>query len=278
MNARGPKWYKENWTLDIKGQSWVEDTEKQVDFLIETMELTGHERILDLACGFGRHALAFSERGFEVLGVDITKAFIDDATATATARSLSAQFLCADIRSLCFCCEFDVVVNLADGAIGYLEDDEQNEMIFDVAARALKPGGFHFIDICDADHAEAHFPKRHWEVGQHALALAEFEWNPSTRRMLYGGTDIPFGEIAQPPKAFTGDPIRLYSRAELEQIYAARGMGIVSTFGDWAGAAKTIHHLQLLLLAQKAHPAAEMRISSKIVGNRRNAVDGEISQ
>ena len=251
MKSRGPQWYKENWTLDIKQQSWVEDTENQVDFLIRTLNLKGHERILDLACGYGRHALSLSARGFEVVGVDITRDYIDDAIASAESLSLSAQFLCADIRRLSYCDEFDVVLNLADGAIGYLENDEENLKIFDVAARALKRGGRHFIDVCDADHADAYFPKRHWEVGNQALALAQFDWNKDTRRMLYGGADIPFGEIALPPQAFVGDPIRLYSRAELEAIYAERGMQIIDTFGDWTGAQKTVHALQLLLVAQK---------------------------
>lgn len=32
-------WYKRNWTLDIQDQSWVEDIKRQVDFLVEKLEL-----------------------------------------------------------------------------------------------------------------------------------------------------------------------------------------------------------------------------------------------
>lgn len=53
MKAQKDDWYKHGWTLDIKNQSWVEDTENQVDFIIKTLRLTGKERILDLACGYG---------------------------------------------------------------------------------------------------------------------------------------------------------------------------------------------------------------------------------
>ena len=65
-------WYKKIWTLDIQNQSWVEDTKKQVDFLIEKLKLCGDERVLDLACGFGRHSLELAGRGFDVTGIDIT--------------------------------------------------------------------------------------------------------------------------------------------------------------------------------------------------------------
>ena len=60
--AKNPEWYKQIWTLDIKDQSWVEDTENQVDFIAKALNLSGKERILDLACGFGRHSLSFAKK------------------------------------------------------------------------------------------------------------------------------------------------------------------------------------------------------------------------
>ena len=55
-------WYKKIWTLDIQNQSWVEDTARQVNFVIDKLELKGNEKILDLACGFGRHYLPWSKQ------------------------------------------------------------------------------------------------------------------------------------------------------------------------------------------------------------------------
>ena len=158
MKAQEADWYKHGWTLDIKNQSWVEDTESQVDFIIKTLRLTGKERILDLACGYGRHSLSLARKGYSVIGVDITPEYIDDARKTAKAESLNADFINADIRDVRFENEFDVVLNLADGAIGYLETDEENLKIFDVVSHALKSGGKHFMDICNAEHAEHYFP------------------------------------------------------------------------------------------------------------------------
>ncbi len=121
--VKQPDWYKHGWTLDIKNQSWTEDTKNQVDFIIQTLKMTGRERVLDLACGYGRHSLELASRGYSVTGVDITEAYIDDATKTAKEMSLDTTFICSDIRNVSFSEEFDVVLNLADGAIGYLELD-----------------------------------------------------------------------------------------------------------------------------------------------------------
>lgn len=222
MRAKNADWYKHGWSLDIKNQSWVEDTENQVDFIIKTLNMTGEERILDLACGYGRHSISFARKGFSVVGIDITQEYINDAIKNSNDESLDAEFINSDIRDIRFKNEFDVVLNIADGAIGYLETDEENLKIFDVVARALKSGGKHFADICNAEYAEHFFPKVGWEIGEKALALSKFEWNKETRRMLYGGWDIPYGLPAQKPNITTGDPTRLYSIAELKSILQQR--------------------------------------------------------
>jgi len=59
-----------------------------------------------------------------------------------------------------FANEFDVVLNLADGATGYLETDDENLKIFDVIATALKQGKKHLIDVCSAERAQLFFSKR----------------------------------------------------------------------------------------------------------------------
>ena len=248
-----PDWYKYGWSLNIKNSSWTEDTENQVDFIIKAMGLKGGERILDLACGYGRHALALARRGFTLVGVDITPAYIEDAKQNAAREGLPAAFILSDIRDVAFENEFDAVLNLADGAIGYLENDEENLKIFDVIARALKPGGAHFMDVCNAEHARRHFPKKHWEPGEKALALAQFAWDEATRRMTYGGWDIPYGQPAQKPDIVmeNADPVRLYDLPELEDILRQRGMEVTAAYCDYYGNPATHREIQLMVCARK---------------------------
>lgn len=251
MKAKSPDWYKNIWTLDIKNMSWVEHTENQVDFIIRTLELKGVERILDLACGYGRHAISFARRGFSVVGVDITKAYIDDAVNSAKGVLPNAEFICSDIRDVSFSSEFDVVLNLADGAIGYLENDDENLKIFDVVSNALKHGGKHFMDICSAEHAQAFFPKRSWAAGEKEFSFSEFEWDAEKRIMLYGGGGFTYGEIAKKPEMMEGNPTRLYSISEIDAIFKERGMSIVGTFSDYTGKAASYKDLQLMVYSVK---------------------------
>ena len=246
-------WYKHCWSLDIKNDSWTDDTENQVNFIVKTLELTGKERILDLACGYGRHSLSLARRGFSVVGVDITKAFIDDAVKSAAEENLTATFIHSDIRDVAFDGEFDVVLNLADGAIGYLENDDENIKIFNVIAKALNPGGKHFMDVCSADHAEKYFPEKSWDIGEQSLALAQFDWDPDTRRMTYAGWSVPYGEPAQKPNIDmeNENPYRLYSMKELKDILADRDMHIISSFSNYYGKESTDKEMQLMVYSQK---------------------------
>lgn len=251
MKAFEANWYKSIWSLDIKKQSWVEDTENQVDFIVNTLKLTGKERILDLACGFGRHSLSLARRGFQVTGVDITQEFIKDAIQVASSEGLNAQFIHSDIRELPITNEYDVVLNLADGAVGYLESDEENLKIFHVISNALKPGGKHFMDICNAEYAQHYFPAQYWDAGENALSLSRFEWDEKKRIMLFGDSTIVYGESAVKPNIEYGMPQRLYSIDEIERIWKQKGMQVVQTFSNYYGKNASYKELQLMVYSRK---------------------------
>jgi SAM-dependent methyltransferase len=254
---RDSQWYRTSWTLEIQDMSWVEQTAAQVDFVCGVLELRGRERILDLACGFGRHSLELARRGFHVVGVDITADYIDEARKRAEEEGLDTEFVCADLSETSYRDEFDVVLNLADGAIGYLEDDAQNLRVFDTVSLALKQGGKHLMDVCNAAYAAKHFPRRGWEVGSRGLSLSDFEWDSASSRMVFGGVELKYGEVLTKPEEISCDPVRLYTLPELEAILRNRGMVVRQAFGDYdRTVAASDDQLQLLVYSQKQSATA----------------------
>lgn len=251
MRRMESDWYRKIWSLDIQDQSWVEDTTRQVDFLVETLGLSGGERILDLACGFGRHSLELARRGFSVIGVDITAEYVNFANILAEKEGLNAHFLCMDIREVPFEEKFDLVLNMADGAIGYLENDGENEKIFDLVSRALKPGGKHFMDIMNGGYARTHFPCKFWDAGKNGLTLSLFEWEEESKTLLYGQRDYLYGEPLTKPEIPEGNPIRLYTLEELRALLGARGMAVVDSFSDFSGKPSSENAIQLLVYSRK---------------------------
>jgi SAM-dependent methyltransferase len=122
--------------------SFTKGTEQEVDFLVAELGLEPGMRLLDVGCGPGRHAHAFAVRGLEVVGVDISRRFVDLAARDAPP---GATFVRGDARALAFDAEFDAVVSLCQGAFGLAGGpgaalDADGEVLGGIA-RALRPGG-----------------------------------------------------------------------------------------------------------------------------------------
>ncbi len=122
--------------------SFTKGTDQEVDFLVDALELTPGQRVLDVGCGPGRHAHALAERGLEVVGIDISQTFVDLASAGAPA---GARFERADARTLAFDQEFDAAISLCQGAFGLTGGPgsplDGDGAVLAGMARALRPGG-----------------------------------------------------------------------------------------------------------------------------------------
>lgn len=131
--------------------SFTKGTQQEVEFLVEMLEISPGDRVLDVGCGPGRHALSLARLGYEVVGVDISQEFVGLASASAAAENLdNATFVVGDARDLGFEAEFDVVISLCQGGFGLtggpgaqemLPARELDEPILAGIAAALTPGG-----------------------------------------------------------------------------------------------------------------------------------------
>jgi len=204
---------------------WADRTGDEVDRAMAMLGAGGGERVLDLACGTGRHSLELARRGFSVVGVDISP----DLLAIAEAESLSATFLSADLRELDFDQEFDLVLNLNDGAIGYFETEEENQRTFEVIAAALRPGGGNLLQLPNVLYAEAHLPQKTWIAGEGMVELIDHRWEPRTRYLEGSTTPIVVGETFEGVKPIPFRQ-RLYSVEELTEIYGSVGMKLENAF------------------------------------------------
>jgi SAM-dependent methyltransferase len=208
---------------------WADRTSAEVDRALAMLGAQGGERILDMACGTGRHSHELARRGFEVVGVDISPDLLGIAEADAEAESLAASFIAADLRELDFDQEFDFVLNLNDGAIGYFETEDENHRTFEVIAAALRPGGGNLLQLPNVLYAEMHLPQKTWIEGGSMIELIDHRWDSRTRYLEGTTTPIHFGEV------FEGvSPIpfrqRLYSVDELTEIYGSVGMSFANVF------------------------------------------------
>lgn len=230
-------WYRSGFPPITAKMPWADRTEAEVDRAIMMLRPTGGERVLDLACGIGRHSLELRRRGFEVVGIDISEELLEMARREAEAQALEVTFTQADLRELTYQDEFDLVLSLNDGAVGYFETEEENRRTFEVISRALRPGGGHLVQLPNVLHAEKNLPKKSWIVGESTLELSDHHWNAQDRYIEGSTVPIRFGEVFE-----KYEPIpfrqRLYSAEELAEIYTSVGMRLANTFAGSGKARK----------------------------------------
>jgi SAM-dependent methyltransferase len=140
--------------------AFTKGTEQEVQFLWEALGLRAGQRVLDVGCGPGRHALELARRGVDVVGIDLSPDFVALATEAAEQEGLPARFEAADVRDLAFEAEFDAVVCLCQGGFGLLGGRDEVP-VFGRMARAVRSGGW---IVVSAFHAG--FVVRHLEAGE----------------------------------------------------------------------------------------------------------------
>jgi SAM-dependent methyltransferase len=104
--------------------SFTKGTRQEVAFLIELTGLGPEDRVLDVGCGPGRHAVELAGAGLRVTGVDVSRKFLDIAAARARSEGVGASFFQVDARQMPFDDEFDAVISICQGAFGLMGDDD----------------------------------------------------------------------------------------------------------------------------------------------------------
>jgi SAM-dependent methyltransferase len=223
-------WYETAFTGMSAEMAWTERTGSEIDRALTMLRPEGGERILDLACGTGRHSLELVRRGFSVVGVEIGAELVEIARRDAEQEGLEAEFVQGDLRELDYDADFDIVLNLNDGAVGYFETDEENHRTFEVISRALKPGGKNLIQVPNVLHARAHLPQRSWIPSATMVELVEHRWNKKDHYMEGAMIPVKFGEPLENLDKRIEFRQRLYTVDELRDLYASVDMTLDRVF------------------------------------------------
>lgn len=97
-----------------KGRA-VREAEILLDLLTEHgVPRNGH--LLDAACGIGRHAVPMAQRGYQVVGLDISPLYVAMAKDYAVSEDVQVNFLCGDMLKVASLlggeAPFDAIVNM----------------------------------------------------------------------------------------------------------------------------------------------------------------------
>lgn len=173
------------------GERRFAEARKEVKWIINAAKLKKGDRILDLGCGNGRHAIAFARRGIDVVGVDCCRRQIKLAHKNARKLELKnrVRFIKADMRTFRSLGPYHAVVMLGNGASCLYNSNDFQKFIRHVF-RLIMPGGYFFFDAFH--HAEMLHRcrvKRDWNKSDaHTYRLIEREYD--SKKGVYKGSLI----------------------------------------------------------------------------------------
>ena len=118
-----------------------------MDNLTHYLNLPEKAKVLDLACGKGRHSIYLKQLGFDVLGVDLSENSIAEATKNTSEH---LHFKVHDMREP-MVEKFDAIFNLFT-SFGYFENEADNQKTLSAIKESLSEYGFAVIDFMNVQH------------------------------------------------------------------------------------------------------------------------------
>ena len=224
-----------------------DQTLREVEFVAAALNCPAGGELLDIGCGYGRHAIELVQRGFNVTGLDLSLPLLIRAADEAQRRALSVNFVHADMREMAFEKQFDGAYCMLT-SFGYF-DEEANLRVAERIGRALKPGARLLLDIVNRDYIVGDLPVRVWWEGTGCVVLEEVDFNFHTSR-INTHRSIVFEDGRQLEQELS---IRAYSLHEIGRLLRQAGFrvtdvsGHLATRGDFFGSASR----NLLVLAEK---------------------------
>jgi SAM-dependent methyltransferase len=118
-----------------------------MDTLTQYLNLPERAKVLDLACGKGRHSIYLNQLGFDVIGADLSENSIKSAK---TNENETLHFEVHDMREE-MPSKFDAIFNLFT-SFGYFENEEDNLTTLIAIKNSLTDYGFAVIDFMNVQH------------------------------------------------------------------------------------------------------------------------------
>jgi len=240
------------WYVDGFGEHYLElyahRNEREAELALALLERSGRlrpgERLLDLACGAGRHLAGLGRRQLRAVGLDLSEPLLKAARGRLRPGLALVR---GDMRRLPFAAaSFDGALSMFT-SFGYFREDAENWQVFAELARVLRPGGWLFFDFLNRSALPGQMAERGERRGEHWIAEEE--------RRIEGERIVK--RVTVRPRTGEGEAlryeesVRLFAPAELSAALAGRGFRERERWGDYHGGPYAPQSARFILLVER---------------------------
>lgn len=220
-------------------------TPLECDFMERALRIRPPAKLLDLACGIGRHAVEFARRGYEVTGIDATSGYLARARREAKRKRVQVQFAHSELLRIPFRETFDAAYSFYT-SFGYYRRESDNLRAMRAIARALRPGGRVLIDTVNRDWFVVNRMKQLWYDYGDFILLENLDFDERRNRTLSTWI-IAAGRVRKVYKHSE----HIYDRRDLAALMRRAGLVPVRAFGNYKGEPLSPKRNRLVLVGQR---------------------------
>ena len=226
MEKCNKNWFSDWFNTSYYHQLYRDRDENEATFFIKNLighlNPTSNSKILDVACGKGRHSLIINQLGYDVTGIDLSENSITEATKMADEN---LHFAVHDMREAFRTEAFDYVFNLFT-SFGYFNDQSDNQKVLYAVAKNLKSKGYFVLDFLNSVKVVNELiPYEEKEIEGILFKITKtFEDNVIHKKIEFNDHNRDY--------SFT-EQVTAFSKKELEQLFAQSQLEITHSFGNY---------------------------------------------
>lgn len=190
--------------------------------LLQHLNFSNNSRILDLACGKGRHAIYLNKKGFNVTGTDLSENSISTAKEF---ESTALEFRVNDMRLPLSTEPFNAILNLFT-SFGYFNSTDENLKVLESINQMLTSSGVFVIDFMNAKKVIDHLVK------EEIKTIDDITFRLS--RSVEDGLIIKRIQFEDQGKSFSfEEKVQALYLDDFEQLISKSNLKIDSIFGNY---------------------------------------------
>ncbi len=240
-------WFKDWFNSPYYHQLYINRDENEaaafIDQLITHLHPQEGSRMLDVACGKGRHAVQLAGKGFDVSGIDLSEESITEALQFETD---TLHFYRHDMRLPCWINYFDYAFNFFT-SFGYFKSRREHDNAIRTIAQSIRHQGYFVMDYMNIHFTEGQItPTATKQI--EGIVFNITKWFDDTH--FYKKIIVQDAELDAPIE-FT-ERVAKFSLADFNRMFAQQGLLIQEVYGDYSFSPyNAAHSPRLIMIAKK---------------------------
>lgn len=220
------KWFQYWFNSPYYHILYSQRNDAEAEFLIDNLSAylkpAADSRILDIACGRGRHSIYLNKKGYDVTGIDLSEQSIKYAQQF---EQKHLHFFVHDMRKLAFINYFDIAMNLFT-SFGYFETEKEHVSALKSFRKGIKPDGTLVIDYFNTHKIIKNLTQ------QETKTVEGIEFH--LHKFVADGKIIKHINFEHRNKAFAFEErVQAFQLEDFKRMLEKSGLQISETFGSY---------------------------------------------